>query len=56
MYQKYIEKKTVELGIDEDGKKKKKNKRNAVSLLTADQKYDISNIVNEDLQVCDGAC
>ena len=51
VYQKYIEKKTVELGIDEDGKKKKNKKRNAVSLLSSDQKFEIANIVNEDLQV-----
>lgn len=50
VYQKYIEKKTVELGIEEDGKKKKHKNRNAVNLLTSDQKYDIANVVNEDLQ------
>lgn len=37
--------------MDDDGKKKKKSKRNAASLLTSDQKYDIANTVNEDLQV-----
>jgi chromosome segregation ATPase len=40
----------VELGIEEDGKKKKHKNRNAVNLLTSDQKYDIANVVNEDLQ------
>jgi hypothetical protein len=37
--------------MDDDGKKKKKNKtKNAPALLTPDQKYDIANTVNEDLQ------
>lgn len=45
----YNEKKTAELGADEDDKKKKKNKKNAVSVLTSDQKYDIANVVHEDL-------
>lgn len=45
----YNEKKTAELGTDEEEKKKKKNKKNAVSTLTSEQKYDIANVVHEDL-------
>jgi hypothetical protein len=48
--QAYNEKKTAELGIDEDEKKKsKKNKKNIISFLNSDQKYEIANIVHEDL-------
>jgi hypothetical protein len=48
--QSYNEKKTAELGIDEDDKKKsKKSKKNVVSVLNSDQKYEIANIVHEDL-------
>jgi DNA repair exonuclease SbcCD ATPase subunit len=47
--QKFIEKKTVELGVDEDDKKKKKIKKNYASKLTIDQKYDIANIINDDI-------
>ncbi len=50
IFQQYIDKKTAELGIEEENKKKKK-KRNTASLLTSEQKYDISNIVYEDVQV-----
>lgn len=46
---KYSEKKTAELGVDEDEKKKKKSKRHAVTMLTSDQKYEIANVVHEDL-------
>ena len=45
----YNEKKTAELGADEEDKKKKKPKKNAISVLTSDQKYDIANVVHEDL-------
>lgn len=45
----YYEKKTAELGVDEDEKKRKKNKRQGNLTLTADQKYEIANIVHEDL-------
>jgi hypothetical protein len=45
----YYEKKTAELGVDEDEKKRKKNKRQGNLALTADQKYEIANIVHEDL-------
>lgn len=45
----YNEKKTAELGVDEDEKKRKKNKRQANLTLTADQKYEIANVVHEDL-------
>jgi hypothetical protein len=45
----YNEKKTAELGLDDDDKKKKKNKRNVVQQLNAEQKYEIANVVHEDL-------
>lgn len=45
----YNEKKTAELGADEEDKKKKKSKKNAIAQLTAEQKYEIANIVHEDL-------
>lgn len=45
----YNEKKTAELGVDDEDKKKKKSKKNTVSQLTSEQKYEISNIVHEDL-------
>jgi hypothetical protein len=45
----YNEKKTAELGVDEEEKKKKKNKKNVVMTLNPDQKYEIANIVHEDL-------
>lgn len=47
--QKFIEKKTVELGVDEDDKKKKKAKKNYSSKLTIDQKYDIANIIHDEI-------
>lgn len=50
VYQKFVEKKTIELGIDEDSKKKKKPRKKEVGVLTSDQKYDIANLVHEDLQ------
>ena len=49
--QKFIEKKTVELGPDEDDKKKKKARKNLTRVLTAEQKAEIANVVLEDLQV-----
>lgn len=45
----YTDKKTAELGVDEDEKKKKKNKKNVVATLNSEQKYEIANIVHEDL-------
>lgn len=45
----FNEKKTIELGVDDEDKKKKKHKRNAVQTLTSDQKYEIANVVHEDL-------
>ncbi len=45
----YNEKKTAELGVDEEEKKKKKSKRNVIMTLNPDQKYEIANIVHEDL-------
>lgn len=49
MYLNYIEKKTVELGVDEDDKKKKKSRKNVLSSLNYDQKLEIANVVHEDL-------
>ena len=51
MIQKFIEKKTVELGVDDEDKKKKKIKKNYASKLTIDQKYDIANIIHEEIHV-----
>jgi hypothetical protein len=46
----YNEKKTAELGVDEEEKKRgKKSKKQANLTLTADQKFEIANIVHEDL-------
>jgi hypothetical protein len=45
----YNEKKSVELGVDEEDRKKKKNKKNLVVTLTSDQKLEIGNAVHEDL-------
>jgi hypothetical protein len=45
----FNEKKSAELGSDDDEKKKKKNKKNLTTTLTSDQKYDIANLVHEDL-------
>jgi hypothetical protein len=45
----FNEKKTAELGAEDDEKKKKKNKKNTVTVLTSDQKYEIANVVHEDL-------
>lgn len=46
--QKFIDVKTIELGIDEDDKKNKKKKRNHNNiLLTAEHKYDISNTIHD---------
>mmetsp|Transcript_6187 Transcript_6187/g.9329 ORF Transcript_6187/g.9329 Transcript_6187/m.9329 type:complete len:342 (+) Transcript_6187:99-1124(+) len=50
VYQKYYEKKKMEMGIEEDDKRKPRNKRrNAPPALTIDQKYDIAILVQEDL-------
>jgi len=38
----------MEIGAPEDDKKKKRGKK-VVSKLTADQKYDIANVIHEDL-------
>lgn len=48
---KYIDKKTIELGADEEDKKKKKNraKQQTVNTLTTDQKYEIANVIHEDI-------
>jgi len=45
----FNEKKLAELGPDDDDKKKKKNKKNLTTVLSSDQKYDIANLVHEDL-------
>lgn len=45
----YNEKKTVELGMDEEEKKKRKKEKKSVATLNPDQKYEIANIVHEDL-------
>ncbi len=51
VYQKYYEKKKAELGPDEDEKKKgRKQKKNLPTTLTLEQKYEIANVVHEDLQ------
>lgn len=49
VFQKFVEKKTIELGNDEESKGKKKNKKTNAALLTSEQKYDISNVVHDDL-------
>lgn len=48
--QKFVEKKQVELGPDEDDKKKKKARKNLPTMLTIDQRIEIANEINEDLQ------
>ena len=48
VYQRFNEKKTMEIGAPEDDKKKKRGKK-VVNTLTADQKYDIANVIHEDL-------
>ena len=50
VYQRYNEKKLIELGPDEDDKKKKKVKKALVTTLTVDQKVEITNLIYEDLQ------
>ena len=51
VFQKYSSKKSVELGPDDDEKRKKKLRKNLASVLTLDQKIDICNSVNDDLQL-----
>ena len=48
---KFIEKKTVELGVDNEDKKKKKTKKNYASKLTIEQKYDIANIIHDEIHL-----
>lgn len=48
--QKFVEKKTVELGVEDDEKKKKKLRKNLPSELTVPQRLEIANIINDDLQ------
>lgn len=51
VFQKYYEKKKAELGPDEEEKKKgRKARKNIPTTLTMEQKYEIANIVHEDLQ------
>jgi len=49
IYQKFIDKKTVELGNDDDDKKKKKNKKNIATLLTPEQKCEVANVIHEEM-------
>jgi hypothetical protein len=46
--QKFVDKKSVEFGKDEEDKRRKRNKKAMTALLTAEQKYDISNIIYQD--------
>jgi hypothetical protein len=48
--QRFNEKKARELGADEDDKKKKKSKKNMATKLTIDQKCDIANVINDEIQ------
>ena len=50
--QRFNEKKTVELGGDDEERKGKKNKKDKKSIpkLTMDQKYEIANIIHEEIQ------
>ena len=47
--QKFIESKTIELGVDDDDKKKKKMRKNHASRLTIDQKFEIANAVHDEI-------
>lgn len=48
--QKFIERKTTELGVDDDDdKKKKKVRKNHASRLTIDQKFEIANAVHDEI-------
>ena len=47
--QKFIERKTTELGVDDDDKKKKKMRKNHASRLTIDQKFEIANAVHDEI-------
>ena len=49
--EKYIEQKTVELGYDEEDKRKgkKKTKKQSIQTLNSDQKYQIAHVIHEDL-------
>lgn len=49
--QKYIDKKTIELGNDDDDKKKKKNKKQTQTTLTPEQKCEIASCIHDDLIV-----
>jgi chromosome segregation ATPase len=50
VFQRFYEKKSMELGADEDNKsKKKKNKVVVAKLLTVEQRVDVANVVHEDL-------
>ena len=51
VFQKFIEKKTMELGTDDDDKKRKKNrKKDLATTLTIPHKLEIATTINEDLQ------
>jgi len=49
VFQKFYEKKSMELGADEDTKGKKKKNKVAAKLLTVEQRVDVANVVHEDL-------
>lgn len=50
VFQRYIDIKQTELGVTDHVKKgRKKNQSNAPQTLTNDQRYDVSNVVNEDI-------
>lgn len=47
--EKFVNKKSLEYGKDEDDKRKKRKEKKAnLILLTSEQKYDISNIIYEE--------
>jgi len=48
--QRFNEKKARELGGDDDDKRKKKGKKNMAVKLTVDQKCDIANVINDEIQ------
>jgi chromosome segregation ATPase len=49
VFQKFYEKKSMELGADEYTKGKKKKNKVAAKLLTVEQRVDVANVVHEDL-------
>jgi regulator of replication initiation timing len=49
--QKFVDRKTIEIGVDDDDKKKKKMKKNHASKLTIDQKFEIANAVHDEIYI-----